>query len=172
TNRGIFHGSVNMASIWDLPVIYLCENNVYGMSTSIKEAFNISKISDRKYAYGIDGLTIDGNNVVEVYNVISHYRDICLNGKGPVLVEALTYRWRGHSKSDAQIYRTKKEVRSWMDRDPIVRYGKELIKHGVMTQKQIDELEREVMEEMKKASDFAQKSPFPDPATVEEDVYA
>ncbi len=172
TNRGIFHGSVNMASIWDLPVIYLCENNLYGMSASIKEAFNISKISDRKYAYGIDGLTIDGNNVAEVYNVISHYRDICLNGKGPVLVEALTYRWRGHSKSDAQIYRTKKEVKSWMDRDPIARYGKELVEHGVMTQKQIDELEREVIEEMKKASDFAQKSPFPDPATVEEDVYA
>jgi len=172
TNRGIFHGSINMASIWDLPVIYLCENNVYGMSTPVKEAFNITKISDRKVAYGIDGLTIDGNNVIEVFNVISHYRDECLEGKGPVLVEALTYRWRGHSKSDAQIYRTKEEVKSWMDGDPIIRYGKELIKNGVMTRKQINELEKQVIEEIKKASEFAMNSPFPDIATVEEDVYA
>lgn len=172
TNRGIFHGSINMASIWDLPVIYLCENNVYGMSTPVKEAFNITKISDRKVSYGIDGLTIDGNNVIEVFNVISHYRDECLKGKGPVLVEALTYRWRGHSKSDAQIYRTKEEVKSWMDGDPIIRYGKELIKNGVMTRKQINELEKQVIEEIKKASEFATNSPFPDIATVEEDVYA
>lgn len=172
TNRGIFHGSINMASIWDLPVIYLCENNVYGMSTPVKEAFNITKISDRKVSYGIDGLTIDGNNVIEVFNVISHYRDECLEGKGPVLVEALTYRWRGHSKSDAQIYRTKEEVKSWMDGDPIIRYGKELIKNGVMTRKQINELEKQVIEEIKKASEFAMNSPFPDIATVEEDVYA
>ncbi len=172
TNRGIFHGSINMASIWDLPVIYLCENNVYGMSTPVKEAFNITKISDRKVSYGIDGLTIDGNNVIEVFNVISHYRDECLEGKGPVLVEALTYRWRGHSKSDAQIYRTKEEVRGWMDGDPIIRYGKELIKNGVMTRKQINELEKQVIEEIKKASEFAMNSPFPDIATVEEDVYA
>lgn len=172
TNRGIFHGSVNMASIWDLPVIYLCENNIYGMSTPIKEAFNIPKISDRKYAYGIDGLTIDGNDVTEVFNVMSHYRDVCIEGKGPVLVEALTYRWRGHSKSDAQVYRSKEEVKSWMEKDPIVRYGKKLMESGVMTKKQIDELEKQAINDIKKASDFAGESSFPDIATVEEDVYA
>ncbi|MFZ3385799.1 MAG: thiamine pyrophosphate-dependent dehydrogenase E1 component subunit alpha, partial [Candidatus Hydromicrobium sp.] len=114
-NQGIFHGSINMASIWDLPIIYLCENNVYGMSTSVKEAFNIEKISDRKCAYGIEGLTIDGNNLVEVFNAVSHFTGECRAGRGPVLIESLTYRWMGHSKSDAQVYRTKEEIKQWVE---------------------------------------------------------
>ena len=172
TNRGIFHGSVNMASIWDLPVIYFCENNVYGMSTPVKDSFNIAKISDRKYAYGIEGLTIDGNDVIEVFNTVSHFRQYCLDGKGPVLIEAKTYRWRGHSKSDAQVYRTKEEVREWMDRDPIKRYAEALIDRKIISLKDAKDIEKEADEDIRKASDFAKDSPFPDPATVEEDVYA
>ncbi len=172
TNRGIFHGSLNMASIWKLPVIYLCENNIYGMSTSVKEAFNIEKISDRKYAYGIDGLTIDGNNIIEVFNVVSHFQQKCRQGKGPVLIEALTYRWRGHSKSDAQVYRTKEEVKKWMEKDPIKRYSRELLDSKILNRKEIEDIEKEVADDISKASDFARKSPFPDPRTVEEDVYA
>jgi pyruvate dehydrogenase E1 component alpha subunit len=172
TNRGIFHGSVNMASIWKLPVIYFCENNVYGMSTPVKESFNIAKISDRKLAYGIDGLTIDGNDVIEVYNVVSHYHKYCLDGKGPVLIEAKTYRWRGHSKSDAQVYRTKEEVKQWMDKDPIKRYAARLIDEGVISKKDAEDIEKKAVDDIGKASEFAKNSPFPDPATVEEDVYA
>jgi len=172
TNRGIFHGSVNMASIWKLPVIYFCENNVYGMSTPVKESFNIEKISDRKFSYGIEGLTIDGNDVAEVFNIVSHFHKYCLDGKGPVLIEAKTYRWRGHSKSDAQVYRTKKEVKEWMDKDPIKRYAARLVDDGVISKKDAGEIEKEAVEDIRKASDFAKNSPFPDPATVEEDVYA
>ncbi len=172
TNRGIFHGSVNMASIWKLPVIYFCENNVYGMSTPVKESFNIEKISDRKFSYGIEGLTIDGNDVAEVFNIVSHFHKYCLDGKGPVLIEAKTYRWRGHSKSDAQVYRTKKEVKEWMDKDPIKRYAVRLVDDGVISKKDAGEIEKEAVEDIRKASDFAKNSPFPDPATVEEDVYA
>jgi TPP-dependent pyruvate/acetoin dehydrogenase alpha subunit len=172
TNRGIFHSAVNMASIWRLPVIYFCENNVYGMSTPVKESFNIEKISDRKAAYGIDGLTIDGNDIIEVFNVVSHFRQVCRKGEGPVLIEAKTYRWRGHSKSDAQVYRTKEEVKEWMDRDPIKRYAVRLIDEGIITAKDEKEIEKEAAEDIKKASDFADSSPFPDPSTVEEDVYA
>jgi TPP-dependent pyruvate/acetoin dehydrogenase alpha subunit len=171
-NQGIFHGSINMASIWDLPVIYLCENNVYGMSTSIKEAFNIEKISDRKSAYGIEGLTIDGNNLVEVFNTVSHFAGECRVGKGPVLIESLTYRWRGHSKSDAQVYRTKEELKQWVAKDPIKRYKGILIEKGVLTEKEDRDLEREVIGQIEKAAKFARECPFPDPSEIEDDVYA
>lgn len=171
-NQGIFHGSINMASIWDLPVIYLCENNIYGMSTSIKEAFNIEKISDRKSAYGIEGLTIDGNDLIEVFNTVSHFAGECRTGKGPVLIESLTYRWRGHSKSDAQVYRTKEEIRQWMARDPIKKYKGILIEKGVLTEKEDRDLEKDAIGQIEEAAKFARKSPFPEPSEVEEDVYA
>lgn len=172
SNRGIFHGSLNMASIWDLPVIYLIENNMYGMSTPAKEILNIKKISDRKYAYGIDGLTIDGNDLVEVFNTISHFGSLVRKGKGPVLVESLTYRHKGHSKSDAQIYRTKEEVSAWKAKDPILRYKELLIEEKILTRKEDKDLEGETIEEIKKATDFAKESPFPDPKDIEKDVYA
>jgi len=171
-NQGIFHGSINMASIWDLPIIYLCENNVYGMSTSVKEAFNIEKISDRKYAYGIEGLTIDGNNLTTVFNTVSHFCGECRAGRGPVLIESLTYRWRGHSKSDAQVYRTKEEIKQWMERDPIERYKKILIGENVLSEKEDRDLEKEAIDKLKKATKFAVESPFPEPSEVEDDVYA
>ena len=171
-NQGIFHSSINMASIWDLPVVYLCENNVYGMSTSVKEAFNIKKISDRKCAYGIEGLTIDGNDLIEVFNTVSYFAGRCREGKGPVLVESLTYRWSGHSKSDAQVYRTREEIKEWKERDPIKRYREILIGRKIMTEKDDKELEKEVIGKIQKASEFAKESPFPDASEVEDDVYA
>jgi acetoin:2,6-dichlorophenolindophenol oxidoreductase subunit alpha len=171
-NEGIFHESINMASIWKLPVIYLCENNIYGMSTPMKEAFNINRISDRKMAYGIDGLTIDGNNLVEVYNTVSHFQRECRRGKGPVLIEVLTYRWKGHSKSDAQVYRSKDEVSEWVKRDPIKLYSRELLEKKIITRKEIEEIENMARDDIKKAAEFAKDSPFPDPGTIEEDVYA
>lgn len=171
-NQGIFHGSINMASIWDLPIIYLCENNVYGMSTSVKEAFNIEKISDRKCAYGIEGLTIDGNNLVEVFNAVSHFTGECRAGRGPVLIESLTYRWMGHSKSDAQVYRTKEEIKQWVEKDPIGRYKKILIDQKILTEKEDRDLEKEAISQIEEAAKFARESPFPEPSEVEDDVYA
>jgi len=171
-NRGIFHETINLASIWSLPVIYLCENNVYAMSTPKKEAFNIKRISDRRASYGISGLTIDGNNLIEVFNTVSHFAGECRAGRGPVLIESLTYRWGGHSKSDAQVYRSKEEVKSWMEKDPIVQYKKVLMREGVLIEKEDKELEKEVEEQLKKAAEFAKESPFPDKSEVEEDVYA
>jgi acetoin:2,6-dichlorophenolindophenol oxidoreductase subunit alpha len=171
-NQGIFHSSLNMASIWELPVIYLCENNTYGMSTPIKEAFNIERISDRKTSYGIEGLTIDGNNLVEVFNTVSHFSDECRAGKGPVLIESLTYRWSGHSKSDAQVYRTKEEVRRWKEKDPIKKYKEVLFGQGFLTVEEDMEIEKEVEAKIEEAVKFAKESPFPDPSEVEDDVYA
>jgi acetoin:2,6-dichlorophenolindophenol oxidoreductase subunit alpha len=171
-NRGNFHGSLNMASIWDLPILYICENNQYGMSTSTKEAFNIARISDRKASYNIEGLTIDGNNIVGVYNTIKHFAGYAREGRGPVLIESLTYRWKGHSKSDAQIYRTKEEVRQWMAKDPIPGYKKFLVSEGFASEGECVDCEEKAKESIREAVKFAIESPFPDPASVEEDIYA
>ena len=172
TNNGIFHESVNIASIWNLPLIYFCENNQYGMSTPIISSTNIEKISDRKASYGIVGLTIDGNNVVEVYNVVSHFAELCRKGKGPILIESLTYRWKGHSKHDSQIYRTKDEVERWKEYDPILRYKNHLIEENTVTAGEVLEIEKKVIEEIKNAADFAEKSAYPELKELETDVYA
>lgn len=173
-NRGIFHSCLNMASVWNLPIIYICENNIYGLSTPIKEVININQISDRKCAYGIDGMTIDGNNAVDVFNTIKFFADRCRKGKGPVFIECLTYRWKGHSAADidTQVYRTKEETKNWMKKDPIKRYKKILVKKGVLTEKEIIDLEEGVIAELKKAVRFAKESPFPNQAEVGEDIYA
>lgn len=170
-NRGNFHGSLNMASIWDLPIIYLCENNIYGMSMPIKEAVNIKWISQRKFAYDMEGITIDGNNVVEVYNVVKYYSEFCRAGKGPVLIECLTYRYKGHSKSDAEVYRTKEELKSWIQRDPIKIYKDYLVSNKILNADQMSNIEQEVKKEIREAVQFAEDSPFPEKSEVEEDVY-
>ena len=172
TNTGIFHESANLAAVWNLPLIYLCENNQYGMSTPIIKSTKIKRISERKASYGITGLTIDGNNVVEVYNVVSHFADVCRKGEGPILIESLTYRWRGHSKHDSQVYRTKEEVEKWKEYDPIVRYKDHLIEEKVITSEEAADIEKKAIEKVKEAVEFAEKSAFPDLSEVETDVYA
>ncbi len=115
-----------MASIWQLPVIYLCENNQYAMSMPMKKAFNIPHVSDRAKGYGISGVTVDGNDIVAVYRAFQDAVARARAGQGPTLIEALTYRWRGHSKSDKQAYRTRDEVKEWQAQDPIRRFGRVL----------------------------------------------
>lgn len=172
TNNGIFHESVNLAAVWELPVIYFCENNQYGMSTAITRSTKIDRLSDRKASYGITGLTIDGNNVVEVYNVVSHFAEECRKGNGPIFIESLTYRWKGHSKHDSQCYRTEDEVCQWQEYDPISRYREHLIEEKAITKDDFDKMEKIVMDEIKEAVDFAESSPYPDLKEVETDVYA
>ena len=171
-NRGNFHGALNMASIWDLPVLYICENNQYGMSMPVKEAFNIRRISDRKLSYGIEGITIDGNNTIEVYNTVRHFAEHARSGNGPVLIECLTYRWKGHSKSDAQVYRTKEELKTWTERDPIPVYRQVLINDGIISDEDAHKIEQEAQEKIRESVKFAEESPFPSPEQVEIDVFA
>lgn len=170
-NQGIFHEAVNMASIWKLPVLFVCENNQYGMSMSSKRAFNISDLSLRAKAYGIPGKTIDGNNIFEVYDecgkALKHIRS-----KGPMLLVANTYRYLGHSKSDANRYRTKEEIAEWRKRDPIEILAAEMIKQKAGTKKAIDEKRAEIEQEIEEAIAYADALPYPDISTLEEDVYA
>jgi pyruvate dehydrogenase E1 component alpha subunit len=167
-NEGAFHEALNMASIWDLPIIYLCENNQYAMSMSTARAFNIERISDRACAYGITGVTVDGNDVLAVYQAVSEARDRARAGDGPTLIEAMTYRWKGHSKSDREAYRTREEVKEWQARDPIPRFAAVL----GFDDAAVADLRAEADALIEAAVTFAEASPEPDLSTIMEGVYA
>jgi pyruvate dehydrogenase E1 component alpha subunit len=168
SNEGAFHESLNMAAIWNLPIIYLCENNQYAMSMAFEKAFKIEQISDRASAYGMPGVTIDGNDVIAVYKAVQEAAKRAREGNGPTLIEAVTYRWRGHSKSDRQLYRTREEVKSWMGKDPIHRFAKLLD----VNDEEFKKIEAQAKEEIRKAVEFAEASPEPDVATILEGIYA
>jgi pyruvate dehydrogenase E1 component alpha subunit len=167
-NEGAFHESLNMASIWDLPVIYLAENNQYAMSMAYKRAYRIQKISERAAAYGMHGVTVDGNDPLAVYAAVQQAAERARSGQGPTLIEAVTYRWRGHSKSDRQAYRTREEVKEWMGRDPIPRFAAEL----GLTDEEVETLRTEAKQIIDEAVEFAEASPEPDIKDIEDGVYA
>jgi pyruvate dehydrogenase E1 component alpha subunit len=171
-NEGAFHESLNLASIWDLPVIYFCENNQYGMSMAVDRAFNIERISDRACAYNIPGETVDGNDPLAVYDAVFRAAERARAGKGPTLIEALTYRWKGHSKSDPQAYRTRDEVKEWQGKDPIPRFAAVLKNAGMLDDKLVDAMREEAQEKVEQALAFAKESPDPDVSTIMDGVYA
>jgi len=171
-NLGPFHESLNMAAIWKLPVVYVCENNQYAMSFSVKRAFAIEKISDRAAAYGMPGVTVDGNDLMAVYGAVSEAQERARAGEGPTLVENVTYRWRGHSKSDANRYRTQDEIEAWKQKCPISRFRKSLIEGGALTEESADQVEQEAYAAIEAAVAFAEASPEPDLSTITDGVYA
>jgi pyruvate dehydrogenase E1 component alpha subunit len=171
-NLGPFHEALNMAAIWTLPVIFVCENNQYAMSFPVKKAFAIERISDRGAAYGMPGVTVDGNDLLAVYAAASQAVERARAGKGPSLIENVTYRWRGHSKSDANRYRTKEEVAAWKQKDPIKRLGTRLVAEGVLTEEAVERLEQEAYAAIEAAVAFADACPEPALETIEEGVYA
>ena len=132
-NSGAFHESLNMAAIYNLPVVFVCENNQYAMSFPFTKSFKIEQIGDRARGYGMPGSTVDGNNVLEVWSEVSEAVQRARSGFGPSLVENVTYRWRGHSKSDANRYRTKEEIESWKKKCPIAQFERTLVKTQVLT---------------------------------------
>jgi len=170
-NEGTFHESLNLASVWKLPVIYLCENNQYGMSMSTRRATNIDDLSVRASAYGIPGKTVDGNDIFAVYNAVKEAKEY-VRENGPYLIVAETYRYLGHSKSDANRYRTKEEINEWKRKDPIPRMRTALVEHGVCTEQELDAVEEESRRMIDEAVEFANSSSDPDPADLLTDVYA
>lgn len=171
-NTGPFHESLNLASIWDLPVIFLCENNQYAMSMPVSRACNIEYISQRACAYNIPGVTVDGNDVLAVYDAVLSAAEKARAGEGPTLIESITYRWRGHSRSDRQLYRTREEVKEWQAKDPIPRFARRLIKAGYLTDEGIESIRQRAYQQIEEAVIFAENSPDPDAATIMEGVYA
>lgn len=172
TNEGSFHEAVNMASIWKLPVVFFCENNQYGMSTPVSETVNIDNLSDRAAAYGIPGVTVDGNDITAVMNATHEAIEHARKGEGPVLIEAKTYRWKGHSKSDKRVYRTQEEESDWKAHDPIQRFEKLLIEKGIFTIENARSINKDVNQEIEDAVAFANNSPMPSMEELKTDVYA
>lgn len=163
TNEGAFHEAVNMAAIWDLPIVYVVENNFYGASTPIRQVTRVEHIADRAAAYGIPGVTIDGNDVLEVYRTAGEAIGRARSGGGATLLECLTYRRCGHSRSDGNAYRDPKESEHWMARDPIELYRKRLLSDGIVSEKEIAELHERMRMEIAEAIEFARNSPDPRP---------
>jgi len=172
TNEGEFHESLNMASTWKLPVVFICDNNQYGMSMHMSKVMNIQKISERAASYGIPGVTVDGNNVLDVYEAVLEAGARARAGQGPSLVDCLTYRWRGHSKSDRNLYRTSEEIDEWKHKCPIKRFKNILVNSAVMTLPEVEALDQAAKTAIDRAAEEAQTFPEPSPDNMEEEVYA
>jgi TPP-dependent pyruvate/acetoin dehydrogenase alpha subunit len=171
-NEGIFHEALNLAAIWKLPVVFLCENNQYGMSMSVKRATAIENISDRAAAYGMPGVTVAGTELDEVYQATVEALERARAGEGPTLLEAITYRYLGHSKSDANLYRTREEIQTWRQKDPIQRFAAVLEGEGLLGEDEWRKLDEEAKQRIEEAFEKASKEPDPEPESALEDVYA
>ena len=172
SNLGEFHESLNMAAIWTLPVVFICENNQYGMSGPIQQMSAVSPISVRSAAYGMPGETVDGNDILAVYQVVGVAIDRARAGEGPSLIENNTYRWRGHSKSDRNVYRTQEEIDSWKERCPIARFKQRLVDAEVMNVEDLEAIDLQAKATIDHAAEEALTFPEPSPDNLEDEVYA
>ncbi len=171
-NEGSFHESLNMASIWDLPVVFVCENNMYGMSVPWESVTKLPDAASRAAAYGIPGVVVDGMNVLDVRSAVKHAVDRARRGEGPTLIEAKTYRYYGHSHSDPRVYRTKEEEASWKKRDPINALRDGLVAMGWITEADFDKMDETVQSKIAVAVKFATESPEPNADQLYTDVFA
>jgi len=171
-NEGIFYESLNMAAIWKLPQVFICKNNLYAMSSPVSKFVPTQNISDRAVAFGIPGVTVDGMDVIAVYEIVKEAIGRAREGKGPTLIEAKTYRYRGHSKSDRNLYRTKEEIEEWEKKDPIIKFMKRLKEFGEINDKEIEKIEKDVAKEIEDGVNFALNSPEPSANTLLKYVYA
>ena len=165
-NQGAFHESLNMGALWKLPVIYVCENNQYAISTAQSRSASIRDIYVRKDAYGMHGCMVDGNDVLAVYEAAEQAVERARNGEGPTLMECKTYRWRGHYEGEADrtyTYRTDEEIEEWMRRCPIERFRRKLLQEGILGKEECEKIEDEIQREIEEAIQFAESSPFPAP---------
>jgi len=176
SNQGACHEAMNMASIWKLPVIFLCENNQYAVTTSYRDTVAVENISDRAQAYNMPGVLVDGQDVMAMYEVTKEAVTRGRSGLGPTLIEARTYRYREHSEALERIlreeYRKEEEVAEWLKRDPIDLFRALLVDEGIVPEAEIDKLESEIHDAVEEALEFARESPYPEPDELFEDMYA
>jgi pyruvate dehydrogenase E1 component alpha subunit len=163
--EGAFHEGVNMAAIWNLPVVFVCENNLYGASTHIEKVMKNPKVSDRAASYGFRGETVDGNDVLAVHEAAKKAVEECRAGEGPVLLELLTYRRTGHSRRDACHYQAKDERESWFARDPIERFAQRLLLRGDIAAADLEAIVADVDRRIEEAVEISKRAPQP---TVED----
>jgi pyruvate dehydrogenase E1 component alpha subunit len=170
-NTGAFHESLNLSALWKLPVIYICENNFYGMGTAISRAVSLQDMYLKSSAYDIPGELVDGMNVLEVWERVGKAVERARHEHVPTFLEVRTYRFRGHSMSDPASYRTKEELNEQRKRDPIITFQQKLLNEGVLTQERVNELEKEIRGIVDDAVEFAEKSPEPPLEWLYKDVY-
>ena len=171
TNIGFFHEALNLSKVWNLPVLWVCENNIYGMGTSVERASAVPEIRQKAEGYGIPNERIEGMDVMVVYEAAKKAIEKVRSGEGPYLLEIMTYRFMGHSMGDPERYRQKDEVEKWKADDPIGIFRKKLISKKTATAKALDEIEERAMQDAVKAVEFAEASPEPAPETLWENVY-
>ncbi|MDS0220561.1 thiamine pyrophosphate-dependent dehydrogenase E1 component subunit alpha [Haloarcula sp. S1AR25-5A] len=169
--QGQVHETINMASTWDLPAIFLVENNQYGEGTPVEQQHNVEHLSDTAQAYDIPGVTVDGMDVTAVAEAVEEARKRARAGDGPTFIEAETYRYRGHYEGDEQPYRTKEEIEQWKERDAIESFKQRLIDRGELTESEFEELQSEVEATIADAVDYAQDADMPDPGEAYEDMF-
>ena len=172
SNQGTFHEALNMASAWSLPCIFLCENNQYGVSVCIDRVCNVENIADRACAYNIPGKVVDGNDVFAVYEVVKEAAERARRGDGPTLIEAKTFRQRGHYEGDPQTYKTPEEIELWKKRDPLPRIRTEILKVRLAKKSELDSIDARVTREIEEAVEFAKNSPYPEVQDLTTEVYA
>ncbi len=171
--EGEFHESLNLASIWKLPIIYVCENNMYGVNTLTSYSMAAQNIADRAVAYSMPGVVADGNNVVTVYETAEKAVNRARAGEGPSLLEFKTYRWRGHFEGDGMPdLRPREEIEEWKKKCPVAFTERLMIERGIVDRDAIESMNREIMSQVQKAVDFAIESPFPDPEEALDDIFS
>ena len=170
-NEGAFHESLNLAAVWKLPVVFVCENNLYGMSVSTARSTAVKDVATRAAAYDIPGNIVDGNDFSAVAAATFAATDRARAGEGPTLIECKTYRTKGHSRSDRNRYRTREEIEAWRARDPIAAFEAELSALGVADRAELDALAADAAREVEAGVAFAEASPVPSPENLLENVY-
>jgi len=171
SNQGAFHESLNLAALWRLPVLFVCENNLYGEFTPQHKHQTIRDIATRAAAYAVPGLIADGNDVLDVYRVVRQSADTARNGGGPALIECKTYRHRGHYEGDMARYRPPEEVARWLEADPLAAYRRRLVTDGLFTEAALAAVDQAVERRLDAAVEFAKASPHPAPEEAQEDVF-
>jgi TPP-dependent pyruvate/acetoin dehydrogenase alpha subunit len=172
SNQGTTQEALNLASAWKLPVVFVNENNGYGISCPQCKSMAVTDIADRAAAYDMPGVVVDGNDVLAVHEAVGEAVKRARRGEGPSLVECKTYRWRGHFEGDACTYRCTEELDEWMAKDPIPRFEEKLVESGLATAQELADIKAGVKKELDAALDFAQSSPLPELSALLEDVYA
>ena len=171
SNTGSFHEGINLATCYDLPVVYVLENNLYAVTTPAKKTCKLRNLADKANAYGIPGKVVDGNNIFEVYEAAKEAVDRAREGKGPTLIECKTYRWYGHYVGDPGEYRPKEEVESWKERDPVKFLARYLVENKLLTPQEDEDIKTEVKSQIDEAVEYAKECPEPPLDTLTQDVY-
>jgi acetoin:2,6-dichlorophenolindophenol oxidoreductase subunit alpha len=173
SNAGPFHECLNIAATWKLPMLYVCENNMYAAQTAAESTHALSDVAARAAGYGIPGVVVDGNDIFSVYQAANRAVDRARSGGGPTLIECKTYRWRAHTERRGQPDpRDPEEVEAWKANDPIAQLERQLREQGYLAEKELETMEREIMAALEAAVAFAEGSPFPIPEQATDDVFA